>query len=181
MGFYWFVLKLVRKPNYILMRKLFLATLFLVSVSVYAQTKEEKKEARYQTLLELIDSEQYEYVAQRANPPKTRTIDLTTNPNFLRVKEGNGHAEIPYFGRSFSGGYSSGDGGIKFNGAFESYDVTKNDKKRRVTIKFKIKGEGDTYTCTITASGLENSTLTVISNNKQSINYSGYLQEPKAK
>ena len=69
---------------------------------------------------------------------------MTTNPNFLRIKSDKGSADMPYFGRAYSGGYSGSDGGIKFDGPFESYDVTKNDKKQRIVIKFKVKGSGDT-------------------------------------
>ena len=84
---------------------------------------------------------------------------------------------MPYFGRAYSGGYSSSDGGIIFDGPMETYDVSTNDKKRRVTIKFKVKGTDDTYTCTLTVSGINNASLSVISNKRQSISYTGYLSE----
>jgi len=160
------------------MRFIFIISLVLISLTALAQTsKKEKKEAAYQRALELIESQQFEFIARRALPPKVRAIDLSTNSNFLIVNKDKGKAQIPYFGRAFSGGYSSSDGGIRFDGTFESYDVQKNDKKNRATIKFKIRGEGDTYTCTLTIPGLQNVSLNVLSNNKQSINYTGFIQE----
>lgn len=163
------------------MRTIFLILLVTVSISVLAQeSKEDKKEARYQAVLELVQGQKFEFIAKRANPQKMRSIDLTTNPNFLRIDTKNASAHIPYFGRSFSGGYSSNDGGIRFDGPYESYDVQKNDKKHRLTIKFKVKGEGDTFTCTLSIPSLENVSLTVLSNNRQAINYTGYLQNLKA-
>lgn len=162
------------------MKSLFISFLICVSISAYAQeTKAEKKEARYQVALELINSGSYEFIAKRANPPKIRSIDLSTNPNFLRINAKNASADIPYFGRAFSGGYSSNDGGIKFDGPYENYDVQKNDKKYRLIIKFKVKGEGDTYTCTLNVPGLENVSLTVLSNSRQTISYTGYIRELK--
>jgi hypothetical protein len=125
----------------------------------------------------LINSKKYEFVARRATASRGRTIDLTTNPNFVRVDGEEAHGELPYFGRAFTGGYSSSDGGINFDGPFENYELIKNDRKNRLTIKSKIKGKGDTYTLSFNISSLENVSLNVISNNKQSINYSGYIQK----
>jgi hypothetical protein len=160
------------------MRFIFIISLVLISFTALAQaSKKEKKEAAYQKALELIESQQFEFTARRALPPKVRAIDLSTNSNFLIVNKDKGKAQIPYFGRAFSGGYSSSDGGIRFDGTFESYDVQKNDKKNRATIKFKIRGEGDNYTCTLTIPGLQNVSLNVLSNNKQSINYTGFIQD----
>lgn len=162
------------------MRLISFITLMLISLTVVAQdSKKEKKEAAYREALELVESQHFEFIARRALPPKVRAIDLSTNANFLRVRNNRGSAQIPYFGRAFSGGYSSSDGGIRFDSTFESYDVQKDDKKNRVTIKFKIKGEGDTYTCTLTIPSIQNVSLNVLSNKKQSINYTGYIQELK--
>jgi hypothetical protein len=66
---------------------------------------------------------------------------------------------------------------MKFDGPMETYDVSANDKKRRITIKFKVKGSDDTYTCTLTVSGINNASLSVISNKRQSISYTGSVSE----
>jgi hypothetical protein len=163
------------------MRSLFISFLICVSISAFAQeTKAEKKEARYQEALELINSGSYEFIARRANPPKFRSIDLSTNPNFLRIDKERGSADIPYFGRSFSAGYSSNDGGINFDGPFDSYEVEKNEKKQKITVRLKVKGTADTFTCTLNIPSLDNASLTVLSNNRQTISYTGYIQELKA-
>ena len=151
---------------------LFLAFL-LVFFESYAQ--DSKKDARYNEILELIKTEKFEFVAQRANPQKGPQIDLTTNPNYFRVKMPVGEAAIPYFGRAFSGGYSSDDGGIKFNSEFETYEVERNDKKRRVTIKFTIRSESDTYTGNFTIPSLTNASVYMRSGKKQSITYTGRI------
>lgn len=84
---------------------------------------------------------------------------------------------MPYFGRAYSGGYSSSDGGIKFDGMMENYDVQQNDKKRRITVKFKVKGTDDTYNCTLSISSMESASLSISSNKKQAISYTGFIQE----
>jgi len=161
--------------------KYLLASIFLfLSITSFGQhSKAEKKQARYQAVLDLIETEQFEYTANAANPQRAPRIDLTTNPNYLRVDKGKAAAEIPYFGRSFSGGYSSSDGGIRFDNEFDSYEVDKNDKKRRVMIRFSIKGEDDSYRCTLSIASLESATLSVISNKKQTISYTGRIRALK--
>lgn len=165
------------------MKNLFLTLLcltgFLISADAQNSTKEEKekrKQEQYLQIIDLVQSENFEFTARKANPQGGRQIDLASNPNFMRIKNKKATADMPYFGRAFSGGYSSGDGGVKFDGPMELYDVQKNDKKRRIIVKFKVKGSGDTYTCTLNISSLENATLSVLSNKKQVINYSGTIQ-----
>ena len=143
------------------------------------EAKNIKKEAAYREAIEIVNSGSYQFIGRHANPQRGRQIDLTTRSNFLRINKGTATAEMPYFGRAFSGGYSSNDGGIRFDGPMETYDVQKNDKKYRLTIKFRVKGSGDTYTCTLTVLGKESASLNVISNNRQSINYTGRIEELK--
>ena len=141
------------------------------------EDKELQKEENYQSMLELLHTEHYGFRGSKANPQKGRQIDLTTRSNQMVIENGSAAAELPYFGRAYSGGYSTSDGGIKFNGKMESYDVTKNEKKRKVIIKFKVKGTDDTYGCTLTVTGLNSAFLSIVSNKRQPISYTGIIHE----
>jgi hypothetical protein len=145
-------------------------------IAVAQDTKKEKRAAQYDEMLELIESEKYEFIGRTANPQRGPQIDLTTRTNFLSIQSGDATADMPYFGRAYNAGYS-GDGGIKFNGPMESYNLKKNDTKYKVTIKFKVKGIDDTYNCTLLASSFENATLTISSNNRAVISYFGIIQK----
>ena len=153
--------------------------LFMVHTSLAQESKKDAKaqqrEVQYQDVLYLLKSKEYEFIGRKANPQKGPLIDLTTRSNFLRIDNNNAAADMPYFGRAYSGGYSSSDGGIKFDGIMENYQLIQNDKKKKVTVKFKVKGEGDVYNCTLSLSGKENASLSVLSNNKQGINYTGII------
>ena len=169
------------------MKNAILLTVFLLILSpvVFAQStkkeeKEKQKEQQYQQALALVEAGKFEFIGRKANPQRGRQIDLTTRPNFLRIDGKNAAADMPYFGHAFSGGYSNTDGGIKFEGPMESYEVQKNDKKRRLTIKFKVKGEGDSFSCTLSISSLESASLSVISNTRQAISYVGTLKKPSS-
>ena len=141
------------------------------------EAKEQKKEEQYQQIIELVQSESYAFEGRKANPQKGPQVDLTTRSNFLRIDSGNATADMPFFGRAYSGGYSSSDGGIKFDGLMEAYDVQYNEKKKRLTIKFEVKGSDDTYKCTLSISNLSNALLNVTSNKRQAISYTGIVKE----
>jgi len=162
------------------MKRHLLLALILLSIALTGKGQDEKsqkKQDNYNKVLAVIESGKFEYVARKANPQGGRQIDLTTNPNFLRIKVNTGEAHLPYFGRSFSAGYGTGGGGIEFNGEFMEYNVEKNDTKFRVEIKFKIKGDSDTYKGTLSLNGLENASLSISSNNKQVISYYGDIKQ----
>ena len=139
--------------------------------------KEFKKEEQYQRMLKLINTEHYGFRGSKAKPQVGSQIDLTTRSNQLTINNGSAAADLPYFGRAYSGGYSSSDSGIKFDEEMESYDVSKNDKKHKAIIKFKIKGTDDTYTCTLSITGPNSAFLSVGSNKRQIITYTGIIHE----
>jgi len=162
------------------MKKYLLIVLILISIYSIGSAqnaKSQKKQDNYNQVLAVIESGNFEFVARKANPQGGRQIDLTTNPNFLRIKGNNGEAHMPYFGRAYSGGYGTGSGGIEFNGEFTEYNVEKNDAKFRLLIKFKIKGDNDTYNGTLNITGLDNASLSISSNNKQVISYFGDIKQ----
>ncbi|HEU4790349.1 MAG TPA: DUF4251 domain-containing protein, partial [Flavobacterium sp.] len=93
------------------------------------QIKEEKKLAKQKEVEALIDSKEFEFTGVMAYPQGGRSIDLTTNPNYLRFKNDSIHSEMPYFGRAYAGvAYGGGSGGLDFKGPIEDYSVTKGKK-----------------------------------------------------
>jgi hypothetical protein len=140
------------------------------------ESKVLKKQEQFEIIQNLVNTGQYKFQARKASPQKGPQIDLATTPNYLVVNKGKASADLPYFGRSFSVGYG-GDGGIRFDGAMENIDVKRNDKKQKHTIKFRVKGTNDTYSCTLVITGLESATLFVQSNNRGPISYLGAIAD----
>lgn len=154
----------------------------VLSTSAQSSKKEEKKrqkEEQYNVVQKIVSSGEYEFVARKAITQKGRQIDLTNNGNFLRIAGENAVADMPYFGRAFSGGYSNSDGGINFDGPMEEHEVDQNDKKQRILVKFKVHGSDDTYSCSLTIYGIQSATLSVSSNKRQVITYNGQMNEIK--
>ena len=84
-------------------------------------------------------------------------------------------ARLSYFGELKGGGRLGGDAGINFDAQLEDYKVVENDKKSRVIITFRIKGKAETYNCTLEVRSLESTSLSVSSNRRQFIRYTGTL------
>ena len=159
---------------------LFLSITFLYAQTSFSQSskKEEKEKAKqenYEKIKALVKSKKIEIRALKANPTKGPQVDLTTRENFLIVSNDSARADLPYYGRAYSGGYSSGDAGIIFSNVMENYQEKWNDKKYNVTITFRAKGPDDSFNCTVSIYSPENASISISSNKKQSIRYSGIL------
>ena len=156
--------------------------IFALSITVLAQNeknenKNQKKERQYREIKTLIQSNKYLFKAMKAIPGKGNMVDLSNRQNFLKIDGEKATASMPYFGRAYSAGYNTGNGGIDFDGNMENYEVRYNDKKMRVNVNFKIKGKKDNYTCSLTISSRENVSLAITSFNKQAISYRGSIEE----
>lgn len=159
-----------------------LSLLLLSKVDAQNSKKEEKDQKKlevYQSAVALIESGKYEFQARKANPQRGRQIDLTTNPNYLRVNQNHVVADMPYFGVAQSG-LLSGENGVKFDGESLSYEVDKNDRKQRITIQFKVKDNGESYNCMLSVAGESNATLSISFNRRDRISYYGRLYEINA-
>lgn len=158
---------------------------FIISFSVmngFAQEKtkkelkEERELAKQKEIEVLIDSKEFEFVANRANPQGTRSIDMTTNDNFLRLKKDTIHSEMPFFGRAFSGvGYGSNSGGLNFKGLAEGYSLKKG--KKNYTIKASVKDNSDSYQIILNIYFAGGAYLSISSNNRSTIGYNGEIHK----
>lgn len=137
------------------------------------ESKNQQKAEQYEVIKELVHAGEFEFKAIRATPQKGSQINLTTRANYLKVSGGNVNADMPYFGVANNAAYANNDGGVMFDGAPEKYQVDENDKKLRVIIKFSVKGKGEIFNCILTIASKDNATLSVTSNIRSAITYSG--------
>ncbi len=167
--------------------KVYLLIVFLIIVSLtQAQDtkskkaiKQEKNELAFQESKLLIEGLNYEFIADQANPQGGKTINLTTNPNHVKIIGDSLDSYLPYFGKSYSAAYGNTDSGIKCSVKYTDYEVTFNDKKLQQIVKFSGKGNNDIYRFTFTISSSGSATLFATSNNKSGISYFGKVQEIK--
>lgn len=146
-----------------------------IGLPTWAQTGD----AGFNQIVELIASGNYEFEGIWAYPQRRAQVDMTTRPNKLAVMGETARAELPYFGRvtGWAGAYSSTGGGINFDGTTTKYEVTKNEKKGKVVVRFRVKEGTESYDCILTVTKSGSANLSVSSNYRQTIRYSGKVKK----
>ncbi len=143
------------------------------------QLKEERKLAKQKEVDALVNFKEFEFTGVMAYPQGGRSIDLTTNSNYLRFKKDSIHSEMPYFGRAYSGVAYGGRGGLDFKGPIRDYSISKG--KKSYIIKAEVRDTSDSYTIILTVFFEGNASLSISSSNRSSINYSGNIDKLKEK
>lgn len=156
--------------------------LLLVTTTIFSQEKtkkqlkEEKKIEKQKQTAILVDSKDFVFVADKALPQGYKTIDLTTNPNYVKFQPDFIKSEMPFFGRAYSGGGYGGDGGLDFEGKPEEYAINKG--KNAYQLKAVVKGRNDTYTLSLSVFFEGSASLTISSNKRSTISYNGEISAP---
>ncbi|SEA21201.1 DUF4251 domain-containing protein [Pedobacter hartonius] len=172
------------------LKNIFLFALLFSVVKLSAQTDKA-------TTARIIAAQNYVFVATTAYPLNAAdinkimsrlpgyngggNINLTGSSYDLSVTTDSLVAYLPYYGRSYTPKYGSIDeNGIKFKSKDFNYKSSAR-KKGGWNITMTPKDIKDNYSLTllITTSGY--GTLTVNSNNQQSITFNGYIAETKPK
>jgi hypothetical protein len=152
------------------------------TISVFAQEKT-KKELKAERELKkqketdsLINSKNFVFEAQKAQPLGTRQINLDYNTYFLKFNPEKTTCDLPFFGRAYNVAYG-GDGGIKFEGVPENIQIEK--KKKSYNVKATVKGKDDVYSLFFSIFYDGGATLSINSNNRAAISYQGVIYAPK--
>lgn len=159
-----------------------LVLMCFLNFTAFAQEKTKKELKAEQDLKKqkeieaLIDSKKFVFEAQKANPLGGRLIFLDYNTYFLKFNPEKTTCDLPFFGRAFNVAYG-GDGGIKFEGTPEDIKIEK--KKKSYTVKATVKGKDDSYNLMFSIFFDGGATLSIISNNKASISYTGEIRASK--
>jgi hypothetical protein len=170
-------------------KKLAFIALTFTSFSVNAQTNKA-------TTAKIIEEKNYIFVATTAIPLNSAdvsavlnkipgsigggAISLSGNTYDLVVNADSIVSYLPYYGRAYRASFDSEENGHKFTSKNFTYKKTKR-KKGGWDIAIATKDVKDNVRMTLTVSENGYATLNVISNDKQSISYNGYMMEEKKK
>jgi hypothetical protein len=138
-------------------------------------SKEDQKLEKQKQIDRMINTKEFVFVARIANPQGGRSVNLTSNPNFLKFSPDMIESEMPYFGRVYTVGYGS-DAGLKFKGKPEVFTTVKG--KKDYDIKVVVKGETDKYTMHLSVEFNGSAMLSVNCNNRSTISYIGDISAP---
>ncbi len=159
------------------------SSLFLVviiSIPGLSQlSKQDKRAAKEAMIKNWVESKKYVFVASTVLPTGGRSRQLTPTYSMIIIED-TVIANLPFFGRVYSATPGSAGGGIDFTSTKSEY-ISKPAKKGGWDIVIKPKDIKDIRQITLFISSAGNTTVTIISNNRQSISYFGYIEERKIK
>lgn len=160
-----------------------LTVFFLTDVQAQT-TKTQKKQAKLEAVKKMVNNQDYVFMAQMANPMGWKTIQLNYNYSVV-VSKDSIDSYLPYYGRAYVAPTNPSDPketGIQFKS--KNFEYANNISKRSgwdVSIVPHDVKETRRFMLNISEAGY--ATLNVISNNRQSISFNGYITEnvPKKK
>lgn len=160
--------------------KLFLFTGLLVFagfVSAQNENRQSRAAAMEAKVKKAVDSGRFCLVMNQAQPMVGGLITLTAEYT-LTMAQDSAIAFLPYFGRAYSAPMDPSEGGIKFSGPVMEKKVVFNEKKKGYEINFSVRTRDDVYRLYVNVWLNGTADINVISNNRQSISFSGDIRLP---
>ena len=123
---------------------------------------------------QLLNSRNYTFIAQYAQPLGGRQIPLTTEYT-LTVKGDSLASYLPYFGQAYIAPINTSDAGLEFNSTQFDYYITANRKGNYdINIKPREEAKASQLILSVTGGGYAN--LQVLSTNRQAISFRGVMR-----
>ena len=162
------------------MKKIFALLPLMVILTMFSCSGQKEVSGLTETqVAEMINSQQFRFLAKNMVPQTGRSRVLTDNYT-LNVSKEEVNADLPYIGQAYSAPMNPGEGGVKFVSKDFGYDM-KPRQKGGWDIIIKPKESQYVRECDLTVFENGNANLVVLSNNRQSISYSGVLISPDKK
>lgn len=127
------------------------------------------------TVKQMIESKNFNFLARVMSPLGGRARQLTSDYT-IRVQNDSLVVDLPYFGRVYSATYGANNGGFDFTSVKFDYNLEKS-KRGGYTLIIKPKDISDPRIITLDVGSMGSTSVTVISNNRQSISYTGVLRK----
>jgi hypothetical protein len=151
----------------------FLFFMLVLSGNSHAQRKEKKGEMPV-TVQQMVDAKQFLFVAQTVNPSRGSLRQLTSGYD-LRLSKDSLVTMLPFFGRAYTASIDPRDNGIQFTSVQYDYDIKKKKKGWEITLKPRDVENVQQLFLTVFNNGRAN--LQVVSNNRESISFSGLIEK----
>lgn len=145
---------------------------FLLAGGIHAQ------ELDKETVKQLVESKQFTFHAQSAQPLSGQSRQLTSEYD-LKLMIDSLSTYLPYFGRAYNPPYP-GEGGIKFSSTEFDYKA-KAKKKGNWEISISPRDNRDVRQMSLSISSSGYASLTVNSNTRQPISFYGYITANKGR
>ena len=161
----------MKSNHFFVLLTAFLLALFALPGSSAAQKN--KDSVITAGIAALVANQDYTFKPQTVTPLSGRLRQLTSEYS-LQVSKDAIVSQLPYFGRAYSAPIGSSDAGIQFTSKDFEYKIT-NKKKGGWDVNIKFKDTQDAKQMQLSIFDNGTASLQVISNNRQSISFSGYI------
>jgi hypothetical protein len=135
--------------------------------------KEERRIEKRKQIDSLVSSKDFVFMALTALPLGYRSVNLASNPNYVKFHPDLIDSDMPFFGRAYGAAGYGGDAGLKFKGKPDEFTVTK--KKKDYQVNAIVNDENEVYRLSLSISFEGSATLSIRSNNRNSISYNGEI------
>lgn len=175
--------------NFVSMKKII--TYLFVSTFIFACGSSKKlNEADFLAFKNKIEDKKLDITFEWANPlglgnvrgidalfingSTQNNINLIGNQNFFRIKNDSLHIELPYYGTHQITAPTPGTNiGISFEGKPKTNTIEFNKEKQRATLLYNFNTKNDNYNMRLTLLPGNKSYLSVTSDRKTAISYTG--------
>lgn len=152
-----------------------LTLLVLFGILLSSACSSSKNAAANKDIQQLIDSKNYTFLAQYAQPLGGRQIPLTTEYT-LTVRNDSLLSYLPYFGQAYVAPINPQDAGITFTST--NFDYVANPAKKggyTITIKPREESKASQMILNVTSAGY--ASLQVQSQQRQAISFRGIIRK----
>ena len=124
-----------------------------------------------------ISNRTIDFQANWAIPQIGTQRNLIDTPNFFRIKKDSVLAELPFYGRKFSG-YNPSEGGISIKSIMKDINWKRNENNGTIALEFDADGiDMEGYQIIMKIFENRNATIIVNSNRRDQMTYRGRIQE----
>ncbi len=152
------------------LRILYTLVVLFIFGSTTAQNKTEKPHTSIETLL---NSKNFEFIANTAIPLSGPTKNLVGSNYSITFTPEMVTSNMPFYGRAYSGMIMGRDKGMRFKGKPEDFIIT--SAKNGYNITTTVKGETDIYVISISVGYSSFAALSISSNDRGTISYQGEI------
>ncbi len=142
-------------------------------------SKKDKRAVKIAAIKNLVDSQNFVFVAEYVSPMGRGRRNLTSSYEVLVTKD-TLISYLPYFGRAYSVPFNSTNIGFDFTSTNFDYQITTR-KKSGWDILIKPKDQNDNQQLSFLIFNNGSASLNITSVNRSPISYQGYIAERKPK
>ena len=141
------------------------------------KSKQEKRIQIKEEIEQLVNSQNFEFIAKTAFPVGSSPVDINSNNYSVSFTPNLIISFMPFYGTGYSGMAFGPDTGMKFQGKPEQFQVENKPKGFEINALVTSKNDSKTLSLSISDSG--SAILNISSNDRSTISYQGEIRAIK--